>query len=302
MRATPQPSLALPLTGGQHGCIHSYWRCNGCWSGAIGGNAAAKPWTRYTGSFSAAPALPACWSDCAGSLRWWVFRQPCCWVECRWQRQRLCCRPLLPPLPAWLPLDSGCRLPGCRPFSTVKSCGIPAFDRSVIWRKFERAPAPTPSSEGAAEAARSSYQNKEAEYKSQLDALKSAAAAANEEARQAAAAAAAGTGQPGGADGSEADGGLRGRLEAAVQAMQAGLVERDTEVRLLLLAALAGEHILYIGPPGTAKSELGRRLSRLCRGTYFERLLTRFSVPEELFGPLSMRALEEDKYVRQTRG
>ena len=72
---------------------------------------------------------------------------------------------------------------------------------------------------------------------------------------------------------------------------------------MLLLAALAGEHILYIGPPGTAKSELGRRLCRLCAGgaTYFERLLTRFSVPEELFGPLSMRALEEDKYVRQTQ-
>ena len=52
------------------------------------------------------------------------------------------------------------------------------------------------------------------------------------------------------------------------------------QVRLLLLAALAQEHVLYIGPPGTAKSELGRRLSRLCKGTFFERLLTRFSVPE----------------------
>jgi MoxR-like ATPase len=73
-------------------------------------------------------------------------------------------------------------------------------------------------------------------------------------------------------------------------------------VRLLLLAALSREHVLYIGPPGTAKSELSRRLSRLSQGAYFERLLTRFSVPEELFGPLSMRALEEDKYVRQTQG
>ena len=95
---------------------------------------------------------------------------------------------------------------------------------------------------------------------------------------------------------------LRERIETAIVDMSGGLVERDTEVRLLLLAALAGEHILYIGPPGTAKSELGRRLSRLCHGRYFERLLTRFSVPEELFGPLSMRALEEDRYVRQTRG
>lgn len=47
-----------------------------------------------------------------------------------------------------------------------------------------------------------------------------------------------------------------------------------------MLAALCGEHVLFIGPPGTAKSEIGRRLSKLIHGTYFERLLTRFSVPE----------------------
>ena len=61
------------------------------------------------------------------------------------------------------------------------------------------------------------------------------------------------------------------------------------QVRLLLLAGLASEHLLLLGPPGTAKSELSRRLSNLTSGRYYERLLTRFSVPEELFGPLSMR-------------
>lgn len=61
------------------------------------------------------------------------------------------------------------------------------------------------------------------------------------------------------------------------------------QVRLLLLAGLASEHLLLLGPPGTAKSELSRRLSKLTSGRYYERLLTRFSVPEELFGPLSMR-------------
>lgn len=95
---------------------------------------------------------------------------------------------------------------------------------------------------------------------------------------------------------------LRQRIEASLMHLQDGLVERGTEVRLLLLAALCGEHLLLLGPPGTAKSELGRRLNGTCGAKYFERLLTRFSVPEELFGPVSLRGLEEDEYVRKTEG
>ncbi len=97
--------------------------------------------------------------------------------------------------------------------------------------------------------------------------------------------------------------GLRDRLRALRDALLHGLVERDTPMRLSLLAALAGEHLLLIGLPGTAKSELARRLHRAFRdATYFERLLTRFSVPEELFGPLSIKALESDRYQRLTEG
>jgi MoxR-like ATPase len=85
--------------------------------------------------------------------------------------------------------------------------------------------------------------------------------------------------------------------------LERGLLQRDVAARALLLAALAGEHVLLLGPPGTAKSELARRLQRLLPGAhYFERLLTRFTVPEELFGPLSLRALEEDRYERLIAG
>lgn len=96
---------------------------------------------------------------------------------------------------------------------------------------------------------------------------------------------------------------LKQRLCAIRDALTEGLIERDIPVRLALLAALSGEHILLVGPPGTAKSELARRLRLVFTGqTYFERLLTRFSVPEELFGPLSVKALEEDRYERQISG
>ena len=94
---------------------------------------------------------------------------------------------------------------------------------------------------------------------------------------------------------------LEERLRLIRDSLTNGLVERDAAVRLALLAAVAGEHLLLVGPPGTAKSLVARRLRHAFANTsYFERLLTRFTVPEELFGPLSIKGLEEDRYERLT--
>jgi len=94
---------------------------------------------------------------------------------------------------------------------------------------------------------------------------------------------------------------LTDRLRELRNALLEGLVERDLAMRLALLATLAGEHLLLVGPPGTAKSLMARRLHHAFQGAgYFERLLTRFTVPEELFGPLSIKSLQEDRYERLT--
>ncbi len=92
------------------------------------------------------------------------------------------------------------------------------------------------------------------------------------------------------------------RLAEAIAYLAEGLIERDAQARCLILAVLCGEHVLFVGPPGTAKSELARRLHRVVGGRYFERLLTRFTVPEELFGPLSLAALDEGRYERDIDG
>jgi MoxR-like ATPase len=85
--------------------------------------------------------------------------------------------------------------------------------------------------------------------------------------------------------------------------LTANLLERENAIEAALLALLTGEHLLLLGPPGTAKSLLVRNIcARLDGASYFERLLTRFSTPEELFGPLSLTALEQDRYERVTAG
>lgn len=78
--------------------------------------------------------------------------------------------------------------------------------------------------------------------------------------------------------------------------------ERKEVVRGLLVALLARQHVLLLGPPGTAKSELAENLCRRTGGGYFRWLLSRTSAPEELLGPVSLKALEQDSYLRVTTG
>ncbi len=82
----------------------------------------------------------------------------------------------------------------------------------------------------------------------------------------------------------------------------APFVGREEEARAITLALLAREHVILIGEPGTAKSALARRAAQLLRARFFKYLLTRYTEPSELFGPLDINALKEGKYVRITRG
>ena len=84
--------------------------------------------------------------------------------------------------------------------------------------------------------------------------------------------------------------------------LNAQFPERKSVIDGALCAILAAEHVLLLGPPGTAKSALARAIAQAFGGTYFERLLTKFSTPEELFGPISLKALEADKFQRVLTG
>jgi MoxR-like ATPase len=96
---------------------------------------------------------------------------------------------------------------------------------------------------------------------------------------------------------------MQGKFLALAQRLQDSFVERAAVVDDLVCAALAGEHVLLLGPPGTAKSALARAFCGAISGAeYFEWLLSKFSAPEELFGPISLSGLKEDRYNRITAG
>lgn len=98
------------------------------------------------------------------------------------------------------------------------------------------------------------------------------------------------------------------KLQAIERELSVALVERDEVIRAALVALLARQHLFVLGPPGTAKSHLMIELARhisLQQGAglrSFTYLMTRFTTPEELFGPVSVSGLKQDEYKRITAG
>jgi MoxR-like ATPase len=95
---------------------------------------------------------------------------------------------------------------------------------------------------------------------------------------------------------------LDARLRNVAQTLEHRFLGKDEIIRLLMIAVVAGEHCVLLGPPGTAKSALIRSLAELMQARYFEYLLTRFTEPNEIFGPVDINAFREGVYRRNTAG
>lgn len=94
------------------------------------------------------------------------------------------------------------------------------------------------------------------------------------------------------------------RFKQLLGEMNRGIYEKETEISLSLLAALAGESIILLGPPGVAKSMVARQLKMAFKDARsFEYLMSRFSTPDEIFGPVSIQKLKtSDTYERAVEG
>lgn len=92
------------------------------------------------------------------------------------------------------------------------------------------------------------------------------------------------------------------RLNRVAQDLKQLFSRRDTAVDLMKLALLCHEHVLLLGPPGSGKSELVARFAAGVQAHSFHYLLTRFTEPAELFGPIDLKAFQEGRYEIRTEG
>lgn len=97
---------------------------------------------------------------------------------------------------------------------------------------------------------------------------------------------------------------IRERIAKLLSLLNSGLYEKEETVRLALLSAIAGESIFFLGPPGTAKSMISSRIHHAFKeGTkYFEYLMNEFSTPDEIFGSVKLKGLDEGVYEKNTNG
>ncbi|HUS68902.1 MAG TPA: AAA family ATPase [Kofleriaceae bacterium] len=93
---------------------------------------------------------------------------------------------------------------------------------------------------------------------------------------------------------------LGAQFQEVARILNAHFLDKQEIIRLLVISAIAGEHMVLIGPPGTAKSAIIRMFARLIDARYFEYLLTRFTEPNELFGPVDIKEFREGRYVRRS--
>jgi len=93
------------------------------------------------------------------------------------------------------------------------------------------------------------------------------------------------------------------KLNRVIQYVKQSFIGKDEIVDLLAISLLARENTFLLGPPGTAKSAIIRLLSDCIKdGNNFEYLLTRFTEPNEIFGPFDIRKLKEGELVTNTEG
>ncbi|MEM1873285.1 MAG: AAA family ATPase [Acidilobaceae archaeon] len=91
------------------------------------------------------------------------------------------------------------------------------------------------------------------------------------------------------------------KIQRFLSELEAPFVGRREEALVTTLALITGEHAILIGEPGTAKSALVRRAAELLNAKFFKYLLTKYTEPSELFGPLDVNALLRGVYVRVTK-